>query len=60
MSTVQRRVIWLTDEEWAHLNARAAREGLNASNLIRKSVGIAAVQRLDRFGHPSPVPKPTR
>ena len=46
---VKRRIIWLTDEEWARLNARAAQEGRNASNLVRALVGEAPVT-VDRYG----------
>ena len=54
--SVARRVIWLTDSEWARLKARAAREGVNVSNLVRTLAGEQPVA-LDRFGVPSAAPK---
>lgn len=56
METVKRRVIWLTDAEWARLTARAARENVNVSNLVRAWAGEPRVT-LDRFGTPRPAPK---
>lgn len=57
--TVERRVIWMTDSEWARVNARARREGVNVSNLFRRLMGETdRVQ--DRFGVPHAAPKPSR
>ena len=53
MSIVKRRTIWLTDAEWARLVARANREGVNTSNLVRTLAGADPVT-LDRSGIPRP------
>ena len=50
---VKRRVIWLTDDEWARLVARAVREGVNPSNLVRTLAGADPVA-IDRSGVPRP------
>ncbi len=55
---VKRRLVWLTDSEWDRLNAEARRTGRNISNLIRERMLGAASVTVDRFGHPSPAPKP--
>ena len=75
MNTVKRRTIWLSDEEWARVVARANREGVNTSNLIRRTtLGEPSVNlsRLgtptaaawdvedDHFGTSRPAPKPGR
>ena len=55
-TTVKRRIIWLSDAEWSRLQARAARENVNISNLVRTLAGEPRVT-LDRFGTPRPAPK---
>ena len=52
---VKRRIIWLSDAEWARLTARARREGVNISNLVRTLAGEQRVT-VDRVGTPRPVP----
>lgn len=60
MSTVKRRVIWATDEEWEHVQERAKDAGTNVSGLIRALVTLKAYLREEshvNFGAPRPAPK---
>ena len=61
MATQKRRVIYFSDEEWAHLRERAADAGTTASDFLRTLV-IAGSARPDavRFGAPRPTPKRTK
>ena len=51
---VKRRTIWLADDEWARLVARAVREGVNPSNLVRTLAGADPVAIAAGSGVPRP------
>jgi hypothetical protein len=73
MPNLKRRVIYLSDEDWAAAKARSERTGLSISNMIRALIvsvygGVVEVsvptQTVDAarvaagFGHPVAAPKP--
>jgi hypothetical protein len=62
MSNQKRRVIYMTDQEWADLEGRAKKRGISASAYIRASVGGGFITPRDLLTDPAfaqyrPAPK---
>lgn len=57
MSNQKRRVIYMTDQEWADVQSRAKERGLSASEYIRAAVAPTAVTPAFAQFRPAPKPK---